>query len=225
MARTSNFRDKKQGKTNIYMLVDGDCESDYLTAFKRSEPYRTLLKHVDIKPDLPKYKSIESQYEELCNQLNHYSKVIWVVDYDVILKETTEQKKGKESSEQKFHKYRKKLEKLVSQKKYEGTELHILINNPSIEYWYLLHYEATGKHYRTSNEAEKHLKKYLKTYTKFNATYRSQIFSLLEPKLANAINNAKRIVIDDEIEILARADIYKIFENNCELLTKAIDKK
>ncbi|MDO7213849.1 RloB domain-containing protein [Acinetobacter nosocomialis] len=225
MARTSKFRDKKQGKTNIYILVDGECESDYLTAFKRSESYKTLLKHVDIKPDLPKSKSIESQFEELCTQLNHYSKVIWVVDYDVISKETGEQRKGTETSEQKFNKYKKRLEKLVSQKRYEGVELHILINNPSIEYWYLLHYEATGKHYQTSSEAEKHLKKHLKNYTKFDAIYRRQIFSVLEPKLSDAINNAKRIVIEDDTEILARADLYKIFENNCELLTRVIDKK
>jgi len=225
MARTSNFSNKRQGKTNIYILVDGDCESDYLKALKRSEPYTSLLRHVDIKPDLLKYTSIESQYDELCTQLNHYSKVIWLVDYDVILKESNEQNKGKETTEQKFHKYRKKLEKLASQKKYEGKELHVLINNPSLEYWYLLHYEATTKHYRTSNEAERHLKKHLKTYTKLDENYRRQIFGVLEPKLQDAIRNAKRIVIEDENEILARADIYKIFEDNCTLLTKIIDKK
>lgn len=218
VSRIPNIGQRK----NIFLLVDGECEYDYLKAFKRHEKYIQTLRNIDIEPDLPKFKSLEDQYDKLKESLKHYDKVIWVVDYDVITKESREQQKGKETSEQKFKRYSAELEKIA--KVYKHTEIHILINNPSIEYWYLLHYEATSRYYRKSSEAERELKKHLKSYTKLDAKYRKQIFNTLYPNLGNAIDYAKRINIDTD-EILARADLYKIFENDCKLLTGSKTKK
>jgi hypothetical protein len=102
--------------------------------------------------------------------------------------------------------------------------MYVLINNPSMEYWYLLHYEATSRYYAKSNEAERALRKYIKSYTKLDERYRKQIFDNLYPNLSKAIEHAKRINIDED-QILARADLYRIFENNCELLTDIKPKK
>lgn len=209
-------RSLRGSNDTVYILVDGHCEYDYLNAFKRHDKYIKILKNIDIKPELPKSKSIDSQYEDLLEQLNHYSKVIWLVDYDVIIKESLERGKGKESPEQKFQRYVDSLYKEA--KRLKDAEIHILINNPSIEYWYLLHYEPTSKYYKASNDAERVLKKHLKTYTKSTQNYRQSMFKTLEPNLSNAITRAKLLPIDPT-EIRARADIYKIFENSCKLLT------
>lgn len=213
---------KNVQRKNIFFLVDGECEYDYLKSFKRHPNYKDTLKNVDIEPDLPKFKSVEDQYEKLKEKLRHYDKVIWVVDYDVITKQSREQQKGKESSEQKFKRYTTDLYKIA--KNYKNTKMYVLINNPSMEYWYLLHYEATSRYYAKSNEAERALRKHIKSYTKLDERYRKQIFDNLYPNLSKAIEHAKRINIDED-QILARADLYRIFENNCELLTDIKPKK
>lgn len=59
----------------------------------------------------------------------------------------------------------KKLSAL--QKKYEGNVSVLLCDSmPSIEYWFLLHYKHTTRHFGTSKAAVKELKKYIPQYDK-----------------------------------------------------------
>ena len=59
----------------------------------------------------------------------------------------------------------KKLAEL--QKKYEGNASVLLCDSmPSIEYWFLLHYKHTTRHFGTSKAAIKELKKYIPQYDK-----------------------------------------------------------
>ena len=60
---------------------------------------------------------------------------------------------------------RKKLAAL--QKKYEGNASVLLCDSmPSIEYWFLLHYKHTTRHFGTSKAVIKELKKYIPQYDK-----------------------------------------------------------
>ena len=60
---------------------------------------------------------------------------------------------------------RKKLD--VLQKKYEGNASVLLCDSmPSIEYWFLLHYKHTTRHFGTSKAVIKELKKYIPQYDK-----------------------------------------------------------
>lgn len=60
---------------------------------------------------------------------------------------------------------RKKLAAL--QKKYEGNASVLLCDSmPSIEYWFLLHYKHTNRHFGTSKAVIKELKKYTPQYDK-----------------------------------------------------------
>lgn len=60
---------------------------------------------------------------------------------------------------------RKKLAAL--QKKYEGNASVVLCDSmPSIEYWFLLHFKHTTRHFGTSKAVAKELKKYIPQYDK-----------------------------------------------------------
>lgn len=60
---------------------------------------------------------------------------------------------------------RKKLAAL--QKKYDGNASVLLCDSmPSIEYWFLLHYKHTTRHFGTSKAVIKELRKYLPQYDK-----------------------------------------------------------
>ena len=53
------------------------------------------------------------------------------------------------------------------QKKYEGNASVLLCDSmPSIEYWFLLHYKHTTRHFGTSKAVIKELRKYLPQYDK-----------------------------------------------------------
>lgn len=217
--RKNNGSTLKKGNFSIYVLVDGECEQDYLTSIKTVEPFKSILSSQKIKiaPDIPKTKSLDAQYLAVSDALNDYDKVFWIVDYDVIRKETLMQKKGKQTSLEKFSVLSKKFKELISIKKYQGKEVYVLINNPSIEFWYLLHYENTSKLYTTSEAAEKKLANHMKNYTKNDEKFRKSIFSLLKDGLDQAIYNAELLVEDDN-DIQARADMYKIFKNDLKIL-------
>ena len=171
----------KKGNFSIYVLVDGECEQDYLLSIKTVEPFQSILssQKVKIAPDIPKTKSLDAQFKAVSKALDDYDKVFWIVDYDVIRKETLMQKKGTQTSLEKFSVLSKKFKELVSLKKYKDKEAYVLINNPSIEFWYLLHYENTSRLYTTSEEAEKKLATHLASYTKNDEKFRKSIFSLL----------------------------------------------
>jgi hypothetical protein len=143
-----------KGSKSFAFVVDGDTEVWYLQMLKRNE--REL--NINIEPKLPSKKSISEQYKMVEKLSEVYTKVFWIVDYDVIIKETRESKKGTESSEQLFIRLKEKVEK--------NENVIVIVNNPCIEFWFLLHFEKTAKLFTDCNSAENQLKKYLKDYEK-----------------------------------------------------------
>ena len=167
-------------KQSFAVVVDGKTEKWYLEMLKYNEP--DIL--FDINPRIPKNKDIDEQYE-LVTELSEeeYDKVFWIVDLDVLLKEERE-KKNSTSSLQQFLNYWCKLSK--------QEKIVVIVNNPCLEYWFLLHYE-NGKVFTACAGAEKQLRRHLKDYEKTEKFFKksnNDIYKQLKPYLQTAVSNA-----------------------------------
>lgn len=180
----SNRRTPKTNPT-FAVVVDGDTEFWYLQMLKRNE--RQI--RVKIKPEIPQKKSIEQQYNKVCKLAEEeFDKVFWIIDFDTILKEDREAKKGNQKPSEKFINYRNKLLK--------NKKVVVIVNNPCLEYWFLLHYIKTTKTFSSCSDAEKELKKYIEEYEKTKDFFTKQnqdIYSKLKPYLSTALKNAKSL--------------------------------
>jgi len=178
-----------KGSKTFAFVVDGGTEVWYLQMLKRNE--REL--NINIEPKLPSKKSITEQYKMVSELADIYTKVFWVVDYDVINKETRESKKGTETSEQLFIRLKEKVLK-------KGNVI-VIVNNPCIEFWFLLHFEKTAKLFTDCNSAEKQLKKYLKDYEKTRKYFTKQdndIYLKLKGNINTALENSKNLKFNKE---------------------------
>ncbi|HEX2956542.1 MAG TPA: RloB family protein [Chitinispirillaceae bacterium] len=170
-------------RPSFAVVVDGECEVWYLQMIKRHE--RSI--NINIEPKLPQKKSLQDQYDIVCKIAEDYSKVFWIVDFDVILKETRVSKKGRTTPLQNFSGYCKnKKENII-----------IIVNNPCLEFWFLLHFEFTSKYFNSYEEIERYIKrKYLPDYSKNQEYYTKQdrdIYLRLKPYLGAAIRNAEKL--------------------------------
>lgn len=185
-------KNRIKARPNFALLVDGDTEVWYFQMLKRNE--RTLA--VNIEPKIPQKKSVLEQYELVKSLSEDYKTVFWIIDFDTIVKETREAKRGKETPLQEFLKYRN-----VLKKEYENVT--IIVNNPCLEFWILLHFEKTSKYFIDCASAEKQLKKYLKDYEKTRKYYTKQendIYLRLKPNMKTAISNASNLGLFDEYD-------------------------
>lgn len=185
MSRNRKIPFKK--KSIFYtFVVDGECEFWYIKMLKRNE--RNI--NVNLEPQIPQRKKLSEQYEKVIELSKDYDKVFWVIDFDVINRESRSVKKGNKTALQEFKEYFNII------KNY--TNIIIIINNPCMEFWLLLHFETVSKYYETCEKVIKQLKKhkYLADYEKTQKYYTKQdndIYLKLKPYLFTAITNAKKI--------------------------------
>src|SRR5690606_38513140 len=107
-------------------------------------------------------------------------------DLDTVIKEDNEAPKGKKSPLKTFEEYRTDL---IT----NYPNVVVIVNNPCIEFWFLLHFEKTSKYYDTCSGAEAQLKKHLKNYEKTQKFFTKQnadIYLTLRPFLKPAIQNS-----------------------------------
>lgn len=198
-----------KNKPSFAIVVDGETEYWYFQMLVRNEKDKL---NVSIKPELPSKKSLYDQFQLVKKLAEDYTKTFWIIDLDVILRETREAKKGSKTKIQEFTEYVKYIHK-----KYEKS-VAIIINNPCLEFWLLLHFEGTSKYFDTCEGAEKHLKKYLKDYEKTQKYYTKQnndIYLRLKPSLAEALKNAKALkLFDAENPNVGISEMQLFFEAN-----------
>ena len=167
-------------KQSFAVVVDGETEYWYLQMLKRNEP--NIL--FSITPKILQKKNIDQQYG-LVKDLSEeeYDKVFWIVDLDVLLKEERE-KKNNPSPLQKFLSYWQQLPKL--------NKVVVIVNNPCLEYWFLLHYKKTNKVFTACVDAEEQVSKYLQGYEKTEKFFKkdNDIYKQLKPFLKTAKENA-----------------------------------
>ena len=172
-----------KSRPTFAVVVDGDCEVWYLQMLKRNE--RSI--RVNIEPKIPQRKKLSDQFQ-LVKQLSEvYTKVFWIIDFDVIASETRRAKTAIKTAMQAFVEYKKALAKSYK-------NVVVIVNNPCLEFWLLLHFERTSKSFEQCADAEKRLKKHLKDYEKSQRYFTKQdndIYLRLRSKLAFALENAK----------------------------------
>ena len=190
-------------KQSFAVVVDGETEKWYLEMLKQNEP--DIL--FNITPKILQKKNINQQYE-LVTDLSEeeYDKVFWIVDLDVLLKEERE-KKNSTSSLQQFLNYWRKLSK--------QEKIVVIVNNPCLEYWFLLHYE-NGKVFTACAGAEKQLRRHLKDYEKTEKFFKksnNDIYKQLKPYLQTAVSNATTLgTFDPYNHSKAMSEMFLLFK-------------
>ncbi len=157
-------RATKQRKLNnsIAIIVDGQTEKWYLEKVKAHYSCNAL-KSVRLEPQLPQHKKI-GELVELAVQkaTDGYKKVFLVIDLDEVIEKKTE-----------FEAFQTFYKKCICGP--DGisfsNNVKVIINNPCLEYWHLLHYIKTGKYYGCYNEMEGDLRKVLPDYDKGERYY------------------------------------------------------
>jgi RloB-like protein len=152
---------------------------------------------------------LSEQFETVVELSEEYTKVFWILDFDVIISETKSAKLGSKTALDSFLSYKKKITQ-----KYKNVV--VIVNNPCLEFWLLLHFEATSKYFEMCEGAEKQLKKWLKDYEKTQKYYTKQdndIYLRLKPKLADALKNARSLnLFDVEDPNQAMSEMQLFFE-------------
>ena len=182
-------RIKRKTNPAFAIVADGETEIWYLQMMKQNERQVRLT----IKPELPKKKRIEDQCELVCKLAQgEYDKVFWIVDLDQITKEQREATGGKKDPMRTFIECR---EKVLHCKKY-AKRVRVIVNNPCLEFWFLLHYTHTDKSFGGYEELAKALKKYMKDYNKSEGYFKQKnndIYLKLKPRLKKAMEHSDRL--------------------------------
>lgn len=141
---------RKPGKNTatrqvIHIVGEGLTELFYFSHLKKLLGYRC-----SISPRLFENNSIEKIEKKIKELLNEDVFVICVFDADVSRRSETENKKMS-----------------ALKKRYANNSNVILCDSlQSIEYWFLLHFEDTCRHFENSAATVRALKQYLPTYDK-----------------------------------------------------------
>ena len=203
MRKSKNILQPK--KTAFSFILDGKCERWYLELLKQHEKLND--KNIHLEPKLPQKKKLNDQFELAQTLAKESEKVFWVVDFDNILKETQEAKKGEKTPLQEFKELYNKCK--------DNENIVIIVNNPCLEYWFLQHFEQTSKYFATYDKLEKPLKKHLPDYEKTERYYKNfyqNIYLKLKPHLPTAIKNTQKLgKFNFENTQTGMAEMYKIF--------------
>lgn len=179
----------KRSLKKVYAcIVDGKTEKWYIEMLRKH--HREI--NVKFEPEFGGKRIADdiSRLEELLKD-NLYDKVIWIVDIDVVNKESRE------------FKGRGKSPKVLLQEAYKkhinNEKVIVILNAPCLEYWYLLHFCKTTRSFANYALLERALKKYplLHDYQKTEKYYkkpRQDIYQKLQPCLSEALKNSQPFV-------------------------------
>ncbi len=178
-------RKKLQSKKNSYaIVVEGETEVWYFNMLKRNE--RNLI--VKIEPEIPQSQELNEQFNRVKELVEYYDMVFWIIDLDKIIKETRETAKNKQPKIRELQDYFVKL------KNYNNVVK--IINNPCLEFWFLLHFKETSRYFENCSKVINMLKEklpYYKKSKKYFTKENNDIYKSLKPYLENAIKNAKKL--------------------------------
>lgn len=192
-------------KRKFAVVVDGETEFWYLQMLRRNEKSNI----VDIKPEIPQKKKLTDQFERVLELAKYYDRVFWIIDLDVILNESAFAKRNQPKPIDILLRYKNKIKK-------NYKHVSILINQPCLEFWFLLHFENTAQQFVNCGEAEKRLKKHLTDYIKSEKYFTKQdndIYLKLKAKLPDAISNSmNQDAFDMQNPYKGLTEMHKLFE-------------
>lgn len=188
MAR--DIENRKQRNCLITVLGEGLTEQYYFSHIRALFDYRFVIK--------PYYFSVTSLVEmdkKIAEAISEGGYAVAVFDADVSNRNEVE---------------KKKLEAI--RKKYSKKKNVFLCDSlTSIEYWFLLHFENTNRHFKDAAATEQELRKHIPDYDKkirFLQNFKWVSDMSGEGKLDIAINRAKYFGHDGG----SYSDVYKAFE-------------
>lgn len=188
MAR--RVENRKQQKRSVTILGEGLTEQYYFTHIRTLFDY-----HYTIKPYYFSVTSLAEMDRKISEATADGGFAIAVFDADVSSRNEVE---------------KKKLESI--RKKYAKKMNVILCDSmTSIEYWFLLHFENTNRHFKDSAATEQELKKHITDYekkVKFLQNIKWVADMCADEKLETAIYRAKAFDHSGE----SYSDVYKAFE-------------
>lgn len=197
-----NRKSRGSGSKTVSIIVDGETEQWYTESMKKTERLRGLK----IKPDLPKKKTLEQLYAYVAEQAATFDLVIWIIDMDVPINEAKKVNKLPDVMST-FKKQRALLEELG---------VTIIVNSPSLERWFLLHFEDSPKYFATQKPLVDRLRKhYLNTYEKKEKYFKRKDGSLyqdLQSSLSAAIQRSKDMAdFDPDDPEKSACEMWKLF--------------
>ena len=193
-----------KGKKTFAIVGDGDCEKWYFQLLKDAE---NLI--INIRPELIKKASLKKQYEYVKELSENYDKVFWIVDYDVIERESRECKIGEEKRSNEFARYYAEISKI--------KKVEIMVVNTCFEFWLLLHFKYSKKQFSDCDQTQKELEKIFKGYQKTEKFYKqsNNIYNQLKDKLPEAVINASKLGnFDIKNPNNPVCEIYKLFNKD-----------
>lgn len=201
----------KQTPRKTYAFVgDGETEQWYLQMLKKNETNLT----VTIKPELPQDKSIEDQFAYVQELSAVHDKVFWMVDLDVIIRDTKAFKGPKDKTPAAVLKTKYRLLQTDPNLK---KKVVFIANTPCLEYWILLHVVQTTKYYDSCDKVIPEIKKHtpLTEYSKTKKYYQqaNDIYKRLKPYLDTARANADKTgSFNPDVLEKGLSEMQKIFE-------------
>ncbi len=180
-------------------MGDGQTEQYYFDHLKYIQGYS-----YKIRPRLFNNLTIENAENHIDQLLlGDADLIFYITDLDIIINQS------KQTQFQNF-KY-----------KYKGNQNVIILESmPSIEYWFILHFHKTTKHFRYSKEAEEELRKKLKDYSKQKGYMKNPrwVETLCEDnKLEDAIKRAEEVLSEKKSgqndEFFPFTKVHKAIEN------------
>jgi hypothetical protein len=185
--RKQKIRELNSG---ICIIGEGITEQYYFTHIKSIMGFRCTIKHRFFKNTC-----IANMKKTIKDLLRNGISVICVFDTDV----STHNKSEREKIGQMQDKYR------------DNKNLLFCTSLPSIEFWFLLHYQDTNRHFKDAKKAELALKKHMQNYDKTKAFLEKEKWVetlCADKKLEFAIQRAKKYKEGDG----SYSNIYKAFE-------------
>lgn len=127
------------------VLGDGITEHYYLKHLKQIMGYG-----YKISPSLFNRCTLNEASKHIKSLLKQgHEKVIYITDYDTVVNQNTKVQ---------FETFKAKFK--------DNDKVAIFETMPSLEFWFLLHFQYTTRPFRNAEEAEKELKKHLPNYEK-----------------------------------------------------------
>ncbi len=195
--KKKKFNKRRPLKKVFSIIVDGQTEKWY---FQLANKYERFPR-IDVKPELAKKKKLREMFQLVVENATIYDKVFWLIDLDIILQ-------NNQTNE--FKNYFLKLKR--------NEKVVVLVNNPCLELWFLLHFKETARVFTNCESAEKELMKnemfkdYRKT-EKYYKSYQNDVYQKLKPFQQAAVARAEKLGEIDFSKIEEpKAEIYKIFD-------------
>lgn len=182
MSRKTNPR---KANTTIAIIVDGKDEKWYIEKVKEHYPCDVLRK-IKIEPNLPQKKKIRDLFDLAKFKVEEgYTHVILFIDFD-----------GPQNNTEEFSTFNDFYDKYINihsdnlpgrqNSRYAWMKKVILIiNNPCLEYWYLLHFYNTSKFY---SAFEPHLKNDIQKIPQLSEYEKSEAYYKNSPDIFVRLN-------------------------------------